>query len=636
MEDYVNLFANFRAKVADAQAAGYDTVLSLERELARYRKELAAPYLIDSATLQNLLAEAYERNKYVVHAAHILVKCEPDASAADTLEALKRALQLRGRALKGEDFNKLAAEEVNRGAKKGQRVQPRDDEGDLGYFTVFNMVYPFENAAYTLKPGELSMPVRTRFGYHIIKVYDKVPFYGRTTFAHIWLRAADSSARRPELGTIMQQLDEGTPFAIVARRSDERTSASNGGLVEHIEVNQMMPQYVYQLARLKEGEYSRPFFTPFGWHIVQLVKRDTLPPYDFMTPYYKQRMTRDEQRGGASRRKFAADSRAQYGIVDRTVTPREQAPKKGKAKKAKVEKPVMMASLDQLIEKIPDSVMRGKWQYREADFEDTCVLVVTPAQSYGVKDVARYIRKHQKSEKKMAKDYYIRERYNAFLDSVSIVYAESQLENAHPEFAALIDEYRRGLMIFNYCDDSIWSKALHDTVGFVAFFESESPKKRLDNPDDSMFFWNTRARLVEVNVADSACLAPQKAIKVANKALNKDFSSSQILERMQSAQSKKHAKEGQISVEVHLVEAGHQTILTDNQWSKGVYATPSAKGYKVVIVQDVIEPTLKSRQEARGYYLNEYQNDIERRLNQRLRDKYNVKINWDVVNEITY
>ena len=159
LEDYVQLYVNFQTKLADAYAMGYDTLTTLNQELAGYRKELAAPYLIDSATLQQLLREAYDRNHYVLHAAHILVHCPESATPEDTLKAYTHAMEVYQEALKSDNFYEVAQKEM-----RYQRMNDRDPlvrekadqvnplEGDLGCFTVFDMIYAFESAAYAMKP----------------------------------------------------------------------------------------------------------------------------------------------------------------------------------------------------------------------------------------------------------------------------------------------------------------------------------------------------------------------------------------------------------------------------------------------------------------------------------------------------
>ena len=296
LEEYVELFANFRAKLADAYALGFDTTEALRAELNTYRAELAAPYLIDSAALERILHEAYERNHYSLHAAHILLYLPPDASAEDSAKTYNQIMELRNRIMDGEDFFAVSADVV-RQQRPGAPVRP--NEGDLGYFTAFDMVYPFENAAYALKVGEVSMPVRTRFGYHLIKLLDKVQMTGKCDIAHIWLNSRDTLTRRDEIDVCYRRLERGEDFATVALRSDDRTTRDNGGLMTDAPLSNLPPEYVEVAQHLKDGEYSKPFFTQYGWHIIKLIRHDTLAPYESMVPYYKQRMSRD-QRGDDS------------------------------------------------------------------------------------------------------------------------------------------------------------------------------------------------------------------------------------------------------------------------------------------------------------------------------------------------
>ncbi len=627
--EYVNLFANFRAKTLDAYSLGFDTTAELRTELARYRHELAAPYLIDSSVLSKLLAEAYERNHLSLHAAQILVRIRPDASPEDTAKALERINSYYDRIARGEDFMALATEEflrVNPGSK------PRPNEGDLGYFTAFDMVYPFENAAYGLKVGEVSKPVRTRFGYHLVKLLDTVGVTGKVNIAHIWFSTNDSTHKRTAINDIYKRLQRGEDFATLARISDDKSSATRGGEIPLARLDQIPSEYVHAIVPLHDGEFSKPFFTQYGWHIVKLIHKDTLPPFESMVPYYKQKMTVDP-RGAESRKVFAEKARAKYGIVDLTRTPEPVATRRGR----KVTPVAMQASLDQLISIVPDSVMRGRWKsYDESLITDRRPLVRVPDREYTAVDFARYIRANMAEQRMEKVDYYVRTRYDAFLDSVTIVYADSQLEKEDSAFAAVVEEYRRGLMIFNYNDKMIWTKAIRDSIGFAEFYAKESAKKSLSNPGDSIYFWNYRARVMVLEVADSSQLEPSKAVKLLTKALSKDLGGNDMKEILEKKFDKKCSDKTPVTVSTDYIEKGHQTILADGQWNRGVYIQPKDKGYNAVVVVGVDAPTLKAQNEARGYYLNAYQNEVERRLNDELRKKYNVKINWDVVDEITY
>jgi len=632
LEEYVDLYAIFRAKLLDAHRQGYDTADALQQELMRYRKELAAPYLIDSSVLRHLLTEAYERNHYSLRAAHILVATPKNATPEDSLVAYNTAMKLYKRIVEGgEEFFDVAAEYMH---KTHPDVQLRPNEGDLGYFSVFDMVYPFESAAYGLQVGEVSMPVRSRYGFHIIKLLDRVEgLFGKVTMAHIWLHSNDSSVRHEDINRIYDELTHGIDFAQLAKQSDDRTTSRNGGVLADASLTQLPPEYIHELVGMKEGEFSKPFFTQYGWHIIKLIKRDTLPPAENLEGFYKQRMARD-QRGNESRRTFAANSRKKYGIIDRTTTPVEQPKGKKGKKKAATQ---MQASLDELVSQVPDSVLRAAWELDESLFHDTTALIVTPTTRYTSLDVARYIASHQRRTFRENMDIYVRQFYNDFLDSISIDYADSQLENEYPEFAQIVEEYRRGLMIFNYNDAMIWHKAINDSTGFADFYTRESRTKRLDNPADSIYFFHPRARITVIDVTDAQALAPEKAKKIIEKAHQKSMGSLEMKEMLtKKINKKKFDAENIVKVNVEQVEQTRQHLLSDDQWATGVYLVDKGNGYRLLSVEEILPRSLKGIQEARGYYLNAWQNEVERELNKKLLKEYNVKINRDVVRSLAY
>lgn len=625
LDEYVELYANFRAKVLDARSMGLDTTPSLRKELAHYRKELAAPYLIDSAMFSRILREAYERNRYALHAAHILVKVAPNASPQDTAQAYGRALFLRRRALEGENFFELAHEQVLRDNPK---AEPNPYEGELAYFSTFNMVYPFENAAYALQPGEISMPVRSRYGYHVIKLFDRAEIYGKVTFQHIWLRNPQSQGG---IALAYEQLQQGTPFEIVARTSDDRSTAETGGYIIDASIGQLPHEYVKTLSTLQPGEISSPFLTRYGWHIVKLIKKDTLPPFESMIPYYRQKLTRDA-RGADSRKSFAVSARKKYGIVDYTVTPVPP-----KSKKERKQPPVMMASLDEMISLMNDSIFSDLWRFKKDSIHDLRPLVHTPSQDYNNVDFARYIRRNQYPSRREPYENVVRSYYERFVDSVTVAYADSQIESENPDFAALVEDYRNGLMIFNYNEQMIWTKAINDTAGFADFYARESRTKRMDRPDDSIFFWRTRARVTYFDVADAACLDASKAQKVVQKAVKKNKSSLQIKQDLlDKVSAKKCNVSDPVTHAIELVEQGRQQLLTPDQWQPGVYCVAQPNGYRILVVEEILPPMLKEQMEARGYYLNAWQNEVEQKLMTELRSKYNVSINYDAVRKIDF
>lgn len=631
LEEYAQLYVNFRTKLADAYSLGYDTLPELNRELDTYRKELAAPYLIDSATMQSLLREAYERNHYVLHAAHILVHCAENALPEDTLKAYNHAMELYNQALLATDFYTVAQQEM-----KYQRSNDRDPlvrqkanevnpmEGDLGCFTVFDMIYAFETAAYGMTPGQIHKPVRTRYGYHIIKLFDRYEYYGKAQLAHIWISNNDPSAKG-KINSAYRQLQEGTDFGIVAKNySDDRSTSTNGGIMPELSPNQLPYDYVSQVSKgLKIGEYTEPFQTRFGWHIIKLLKQETMPDFESMVPYYKSRMTRGE-RATKPQHIFIEQCKDKYGFVDYTTT-----------KTSKKKKAPYAASLDAVRALVTDSVFSAIFNYDSNQITDMRPLFKIGTKEYNSRQFAHFIRKNKKVRRICDLDVFVAERYQEFIDAKMLEYADSRLELDNPEFGELIDEYRHGLMIFTYNDHMVWAKALKDTVGFENFYNQASVKHHLGDSNDAVYFWNERARVQAYIIADSTLLPKAKALKVVGKGQKKGWSSIEIGHGLVSKVKKKD--DSKVSLDTYVVEKGNQKLLNENEWAVGTYVHDLDSGsYQILVVEEIKQPVLKTRDEARGFYLNDYQNYLEDENNAQLRKKYNVKIYQDVLSKISY
>jgi len=632
LEEYVELFTNYRLKLKDAESMRMDTLASINRELRQFRRELAQPYLIDSATLERILHEAYDRNHYALHASHILVKIAPGATPADTLESYNKAMDIYKKAIAGEDFSQLALKYSDDPSAKGDELKKRDgNNGDLGCFTVFNMVYAFESGAYSLQPGQISKPVRTLYGYHIIKLHERLNYFGKSTIQHIWISTSHGENAKNEIDLAYEQLQEGTPFVKVANNySSDR--GENGGFAADLELNQMPAEYVSAISRLHEGEYSKPFKTKMGWHIVRLVKKETIPSYEDMLPVYKQRLSRD-QRNNAPLTAFAAQSQKKYGFVDYTATP---VVKKGK-KKGAVE---YQASLDECISLINDSVYMKRWKYTDGSVMDMRPLFSIAGRNFTAVDLLKYIERTQTMSRARGNfDRYVRDKYEAYTIDAAIMIADSLLEEDNADFRNLMQEYRNGLMIFAYNDKMVWGKAAQDTAGLRAFYEKTSAQRSLDNPEDEPYFWKSRADIYSIRIADSTLLDPQKALKIVNKGLKKGKTVAQIQDMVGLATkiTNDSTYESVIYGRPYFVEEGSSDILDKNEWQKGVYVHGNDKGgYSILIVKDIKNPEIKSSREARGYYVNDYQNYLEAELLKTLRAKYNVKIHQSVIDEITY
>jgi peptidyl-prolyl cis-trans isomerase SurA len=216
-EEYLQQFIVFKLKVADALSEGTDTTTAFRKEYNGYRNQLAQNYLTDPSVKEKMLHESFNRSQTEIKASHVLIMVPGDALPADTLKAFQKALSARERILAGEPF-----EEVARTMSEDPSVKMNG--GNLGYFTVFQMITPFEDAAFSLNPGDVSQPVRTTYGYHIIKVTDKRQARGKVKVAHIMKSAPPGTPEQEvikaeaAINDIYRQLQEGKPFSFCSCR----------------------------------------------------------------------------------------------------------------------------------------------------------------------------------------------------------------------------------------------------------------------------------------------------------------------------------------------------------------------------------------------------------------------------------
>ena len=315
LTDYVDLFVNFKLKVREAEELGLDTAKAFKEELAGYRKQLSQPYLTDKDVNEKLLTETYNRLKEDIHASHILVKVNETALPKDTLEAYNKIMKIRARILKGEDFNKVAGE-------KGVSDDPsaKDNGGDLGYFTALQMVYPFESAAYNTKVGQISMPIRTRYGYHIIKVSDRRPAQGEVLVSHIMVKTPPNMSKEDSLNSykkitqIYDSIKSGkAKFEDMAQKySDDKASAKKGGELPWFGTYKMPPEFEKAAFAMKtKGDVSPIIKTKYGWHIILLKDKRGLASFDDMKSELKGKVTKDS-RAQVGRESLIAKLKAEY------------------------------------------------------------------------------------------------------------------------------------------------------------------------------------------------------------------------------------------------------------------------------------------------------------------------------------
>lgn len=309
-DEYVDLFINYRLKVCEGYAQGVDTTRAYIDELAGYRKELAAPYLTMAGWGDSLVQQAYDRHKWEVKASHLLLTCDENTPKAEVDSLYNVVLGYQREVQAGASFDSLAR-------NFSQDPSARINAGDLGYFSSLQMVYPFEQAAFNTPVGETSV-VRSSFGWHLIKVFDKRQSEGEVLVAHIMKLNPQGFEENPadpkvQIDSIYQVLLNGADFATVCQEtSDDQGTARNGGLYNWINRSSRFPQEWLDAAfSLKEKEeLTKPFMTSYGWHILKLVDKRLEAPRDSANDErLKMQLMQDSDRMKAGQDLFLAKTR---------------------------------------------------------------------------------------------------------------------------------------------------------------------------------------------------------------------------------------------------------------------------------------------------------------------------------------
>jgi peptidyl-prolyl cis-trans isomerase SurA len=312
LDTYLNQFIIFKQKVADAIKEGYDTTRAFRTELQGYRNQLAQNYLTDTEVKEKLLKQAYQRSLTEINAWHILIACPAEANPEDTLKAWKKSINVRERIISGEQF-----EEVARGSSDDPSV--KINGGNLGYFTVFQMIMPFEDAAYKLKKGEISEPVRTPYGYHIIKVTDRRPSRGKIKVAHIMKAVPpgasekDAKAIESDINMIYSQLVAGTPFSdLAAKYSDHKETASGGGELNWFGAGEIISDFAEAAFSLqKNGDFTKPVRTVYGWHIIKRLDKKAPGTYEETRSYLESKLN-ESYLNSISKKSFIEKLKKEY------------------------------------------------------------------------------------------------------------------------------------------------------------------------------------------------------------------------------------------------------------------------------------------------------------------------------------
>ncbi len=591
IRNYLDLYINFRLKVKAAEEAGINRQESFRQELEQYRQQLAKPYLVENRVTEQLIQEVYDRLQQEVSAAHILVAVDENATPADTLAAYQRVDSLRQAAHRGASFAMLAEQ-------YSDDPSAASNGGDLGYFTALQMVYPFEDAAFKTAPDSISRPVRTRFGYHIIKVKDKRPSRGKLKVAHLLVRPepdeqeGEASPAYQKAIEIYKELQNGADWSeMVSRFSDDVSTRASAGELPYFGTGQMMENFEEAAFALQNpADLSRPIKTRFGWHLIKLIDRQPLPPLSELRPTLERSMERSDR-----------SAILMEDMIDRLK--RENAFQPNEEN--------MAAAIGSLYAKSPKSPAPPPG----------ATLFSIGGKSFKAGDFYAFARQQQKDQQ--TDSAAARQLYRQYETQQIMRDEETRLADKYEDYRRLLKEYRDGILLFDIMERKVWSEASEDSVGLRRFFEAHRNDYR----------WGERAEAKIIDAQDEETLS--RALKEIQPL------TAPLPEEKTAALEKRFNTANPLALQIHegMYEkggerTGAEAVMDQIPWKKGTHrATRNGRTF-AVIIHEVLSPRLKDLKEVKGIVIADYQTELDKQWIASLRQQYPVQIYENVLQQL--
>ena len=584
-EEYLELFINYKLKVREAKELRMDTVVSFQKEFKQYRDQVAKPYLSYSNITDESLQQAYQRMTTEVKASHILIAVAPDALPTDVDAAYQKCLKIRQQILDGADFGEMARQFSN-------DPSAANNNGSLGYFTGFQMVPEFEDAAFNLQPGELSMPVRTKFGFHLIRVADKRPATGKLQVAHIMKRLSPAApanlvqAAMAEMDSLKNLLNNGASFAELARNySDDKQTAMNGGVLPWFTATEMVPEFAEAALKLKNnGDVSPVVRTPYGLHLIKLLDRQPVPSFEELKPILIEKIRNNPVITEHNQELFLKHLKDEYRFEENTAA-----------------KTALLNQFSQYSNGNNKPVSLGTYEFL---FRFDSVQISSQ----------QFIDYMEKQNLNPGRDMQqqVNQLYNQFVNEKLLDTENANLESKYPEFRYLVQEYYDGILLFNLSEEKIWEKAAKDTIGLQRFYEQHKDLVKWDERYDG---WAIRCETQEIRdyideiFAEDDKLSKEELMDL----LNLRFPN-------------------QAFVQKGIFAHGTNDLVDYLVWDG-----PKPQNFKdglYFVRGDLVPPSPKTLEEARGQYLSAYQDELEKEWISALRKAHKIRVNKKVLKSI--
>ena len=592
VDEYLKMYILFKQKVADAKTLKLDTEKSFTDEFQKYRSQILTNAMVDSSFFKNEVKAVYNRLNKEVNASHILINFPSNPTPKDTLEAYTKASDILKKAKSGIDFKTLAYD-------YSQDPSVERNGGNLGYFGVFKMVYPFEKAAFETTKGKISNLVRTQFGYHIIKVNDFRISEGQRKASHILLLDMANTPKQKSIhakiliDSIYNLLLEGKNFGYLASKfSEDKSSARNGGQLPFLSRGQTVPEFdnkVYSMNKI--NSFSKPFKTKYGWHIVKLDEIKKIGTFEEEKKSIENKLSNII--GGENLKNRLIENNIKQNFS-----------------------PINNAILSKIATKLNSNTDTSTKSINLFDKEET--LFTANNKKITNNQLIEFIKdRNYKPSPNQNTIQFTQTMAELFRKDISESIIINNILKNNSEIKLLLKEYYEGILMFNVMEKQIWGKAQTDSVLAKKHYENNKEKYTWDKVSKATIITFPNS-FKESKITSLAKLCFKKQTKFETK-----------------VQELNNKTEEKISFNNIEKPKGKNATLDLFDWKEGVSKISTENNTKTIVVFRKIETNKqKTLDEAKGEIIAEIQNELEEKWTSLIQQKYPPVLNMEQVNRL--
>lgn len=440
MESFLPIYLEYKAKIKFAEKNGILDDTQLIAELDQYSKQASFSYWLENRIKATEFDQYYNRATTEIKSEHILIAVSPDASPTDTLEAYQKLIEARNKFLNGSTIEELDPE-------YSTKQNGRSMGGDLPWFSIGTTVKEFEDVIYTLGIGEISMPFRTQFGYHIVHLQDKRQRTLSRQVSHIFTRAGGTESK-DNIERAYEKLESGTSWAETALQySEDNLSSSNGGSIGWINYGRYRTEFVDSVMALDPSQpYSKPIQTGYGFHIFRIDSIQSFKSKEEEKSFYMKEFLNSPNFKKSNSFVINWIKNHYKSVVQSEVLTSFEA---------------FMSSKDTTKNK--DLSFDGKenklYEFKKYTFTN--------------KDFFNYIvNAHPTASASTYSSSWFNDFMNFAIDSKIVEMTVSE----YPDFQSTLDNYKKGLAVYQVNDTYLWSSETVDTTKLQEIYESDSEK----------------------------------------------------------------------------------------------------------------------------------------------------------------